>query len=313
MPKRVRELIFQVERLFRMTGSELESPIVREIRSPSGPAIPSRHAAIGFPPKVMKPVQTLISFRWMISILFLLLGMFVPVYTNEPPSEDAQKPKELPKAGEARWNIIAECQMVVLPQKVAFPLIPDLSDDDKIEAAWTKIQQMIEHGEANLVADLNLRGEAGVRLVSESIKEMRYATEYTPPQLPDKVPKEKAVEVLKNWPHVGIVPTAFETRNVGATLDLQAAVSDDGQWVALNVVPQHVRLLRLAKIDAGVLPSGERLSVEQPQFTTLRNSLSMQVRTGQRLLLGVHEIPEDEDHMELFFLRVRVQKTGESK
>ena len=51
-------------------------------------------------------------------------------------------------AGEQRWNVLAECQMVVLPQKVAWAMMPDLSDDDKIEGAWTKIQQMIEHGEA---------------------------------------------------------------------------------------------------------------------------------------------------------------------
>src|SRR6516162_8497724 len=99
---------------------------------------------------------------------------------------------------------------------------------------------------------------------------MRYPTEFTPPNLPDKVPKEKAVEVLKNWPHVGIVPTAFETRKVGATIELRAALSDDGQWISMNAVPMHVRFLRSAKFDAGILPSGERLGVEPPQFTTLR-------------------------------------------
>jgi general secretion pathway protein D len=172
---------------------------------------------------------------------------------------------------------------------------------------------MIERGEATLVANLNLRGEAGARLVSESVQEMRYPTEYTPPQLPDHIPKEKATEFLKNWPHVGIVPTAFETRNVGETLELQADVSNDGQWISMNVIPQHVRFLRFAKFDAGILPSGERLSVEQPQFTTLKNTLSMHVRAGQRVLLGVHKIPEDENDMELFFLRVRAQKTGGDK
>jgi hypothetical protein len=203
--------------------------------------------------------------------------------------------------------------MVVLPQKAAFPLIPDLSDDDKIEAAWTKIQQMIERGEATLVADLNLRGETNANLVSESVEEMRYATEFMPPQLPDKIPKGKEIEFLKNWPHVGIVPTAFETRNVGPTIQLKGAVSDDGQWISMNVVPMHVRFLRFAKFDAGILPSGERLSVDQPQFTTLRDQLTMSVRAGQRVLLGVHKIPEDESNMELFFLRVRTQKTGGDK
>lgn len=217
------------------------------------------------------------------------------------------------KPGEGRWNVIAECQMVVLPQKAAWPLIPDLSDDDKIEAAWTKVQQMIERDEATLVANLAIRGEAGVKMVAQSVEEVRYATEFTPPQLPERIPKEKPLEFLKNWPHVGITPTAFETRNVGATLELKATVSNDGQWISMEVQPAHVRLLRFVKIEAGILPSGERLSVEQPYFSSLRNTLTMHVRAGQRVLLGMHKIPTEENNLELFFLRVRVQRTGDAK
>jgi len=218
------------------------------------------------------------------------------------------------KAGEPRWNLLAECQMVVLPQKVAWTLMPDLSDDDKIEAAWTKIQQMIEHGEATLAANLSVRAEPGVKAVAESIEELRYATEFTPPQLPQSVPKDvKPGEALKSWPHVGIVPTAFETRKVGATLELEATPSIDGKWVAISLVPQHVRLLRFTKTDAGVLASGEHLSVEQPYFSTLKSTLNMHIRAGQRILLGMHKLPNDETSVELFLFRVRTQLTGNAK
>jgi hypothetical protein len=30
---------------------------------------------------------------------------------------------------DSRWSIAAECQMVVLPQKLALPLVSDLNDD----------------------------------------------------------------------------------------------------------------------------------------------------------------------------------------
>ena len=204
--------------------------------------------------------------------------------------------------------------MVVLPQKVALAMMPDLSDDDKIEGTWTKIQQLIEHGEATLVANLSVRAEPGVRAVAESIEELRYATEYTPPQLPESVPKDvKPGEALKNWPHVGIVPTAFETRNIGATMEMEATPSKDGQWVAVAVVPQHVRFLRYTKTDAGVLASGEHLSIEQPYFSSMKSTISMHTRTGQRVMLGMHKLPDDETKMELFFFRVRTQQTGNAK
>jgi len=226
--------------------------------------------------------------------------------------DKARQQENRHKAGEARWMLIGECQMVVLSQKAAWPLIPDLSDDEKIEAAWTKLQQMIERGEATLAANLMVRGEPGEKLVAESFHELRYATEFQPPELPDSTHMEKSVDHLKNWPYVGITPTAFETRNVGTRLELTGTVSQDGQWISVETDPSHVRFLRFEKIDAGVLASGEHLSVEQPHFSTLRNVVALQIRAGQRILLGVHKIPTDEDNMEFFFLRVRTQRTGKA-
>jgi hypothetical protein len=212
---------------------------------------------------------------------------------------------------EVRWNVKGECQMVTLPQKAALLLIPDLSDETKIEAAWISLQQMIVRGEATLVANIVLVAKSGERVVSESIEEFRYPTEYDPPQLPD--PKESNAEVVKNWPVSGITPTAFETRNVGAVLELTGNVTKDGEWIDVATQPQHVRLLRMAKYDAGVRPSGERLFVEQPQFLTLTNTLEVRVRHGQRLLVGVHKLPDEEARMELFLLRVGAQKTGDGR
>ena len=210
----------------------------------------------------------------------------------------------------ARWSLQAECQMLVMPQKLALPLIADLSDDAKIEAAWAAAQQMIARGDATLAANLVLNGEAGKALLSESVEELRYATEFDPPQLPQDVPKEKIAEVLKNWPVIGITPTNFETRNLGAMLELNATVSDDGEWISADVTPQHVRLLRMDKFDAGTMPSGEHLTVEQPQFLALKSTLKMHLRSRQRTLVGVHKLPGDENKMELFILRVTARKTG---
>jgi hypothetical protein len=50
--------------------------------------------------------------------------------------------------------------MVALPQKVALPLLPDLGDDERIEAAWGKLQQLIATGETTLVATPTVRGQA---------------------------------------------------------------------------------------------------------------------------------------------------------
>jgi hypothetical protein len=78
-------------------------------------------------------------------------------------------------------------------------------------------------------------------------------------------------------------------------------------------VPQHVRFLRFTKTDAGVLASGEHLSLEQPYFSTMKSTISVQLRSGQRVMLGMHKVPDDENKAELFFFRVRTQQTGKAK
>ena len=35
-----------------------------------------------------------------------------------------------------RWSIHAECQTIVLPQKLALPLSAEMNDEAKMEAAW---------------------------------------------------------------------------------------------------------------------------------------------------------------------------------
>ncbi len=212
-----------------------------------------------------------------------------------------------------RWNVTAECDMVILPQASALPLLAGLNDEAKIETGWTRLRAMIDRGEATLAASLLAKGTSGEKCISESIEEMKYPTEYDPPQVPDFVPPEKALETLKAWPVVGITPTAFETRNVGMTLEFIGKVASDGEWIDVNVVPQHVRFLRFDKFDAGKLPTGDRLSVEQPQFLTFKNTSTLVLKNGQRVLLGVHKLPSPETTMELFLLRVSAKKVAKGK
>ena len=210
----------------------------------------------------------------------------------------------------ARWNVTAECQMVVLSQKAALALLPDLNNEAKIGAAFAKIQAMIEKGDAQLVANLLAKSLDGHKATAESIEELKYPTEWDPPQLPDmaQIPKEKIIEVLKAWPLAGATPTAFETRNVGAMLEGSTAVFGDGKWLDVEITPQHIRFLRWNNYEIGVLPNGKHIGIDQPHFHTLKNTASVRLRNGQRILLGVHRLPPPDTAFELFLLRVSAEK-----
>jgi len=236
------------------------------------------------------------------AILCLCFGLLLRVRGEAPPT---------PPVISSPWVVTAECQMVTLPQKAALPLVAAFSDDDQSDAAYDKVQKLIESGEATLLADLTLKGGNGQTLISETVEELRYAKEFQPPSLPDKMPSEKALETLKAWPAVAITPTAFETRKVGQMLTLKISVSEDGKWLDGTAAPEHVRLLRWDKFDAGKLANGDSLTVQQPLFHSMKNTLSLRLKNGQKTLLGVHKVPNAENTFEFFLLRISATKTGE--
>jgi hypothetical protein len=234
--------------------------------------------------------------------LALQLWLLVPrVWAQSAdPFVEAQTPA--PPKDRAGWNITAECQMVVLPQKLVLALLPDLLDETKFEATYSKLQELIAKGEAELAANLVVRAQHEETAVAESNEEFRYATEFDPPQLPG--PEVKDVQLLKQWPVVGITPTAFETRNIGALMEIEPKLLPGGHAIDVKIRVQHVRLLAMTKIDAGRLANGERLSVEQPLFHSVVNTNRLLVHNGRRQVLGVHKLKEPKDTFELFFLRL---------
>jgi hypothetical protein len=94
-------------------------------------------------------------------------------------------------------------------------------------------------------------------------------------------------------------------------LTLKVSVSGDGKWVDGTAAPEHVRLLRWDKFDAGKLASGDSLTVQQPHFHSMKNTLSLRLKNGQKTLLGAHKVPNAENTFEFFLLRISATKTGE--
>ena len=219
---------------------------------------------------------------------------------DEAAKTDEEKP--------VHWNVTAECQMVVLPQKAALALLPDLNDDAKIESAYARLQAMIEKGEAQLAANLLTKGASGERSHAEAVEEVRYGANFDPPQLPDKIPAEKPVETMKAWPFVAATPTGFEKRDVGTTIEVVGRVADDGRHIDITAIASHVRFLRWKKFEIGVMPTGQHITIEQPCFHELTNTNSLRERNGQRVLIGFHKLPEPAATFELILLRVSAKK-----
>jgi hypothetical protein len=211
------------------------------------------------------------------------------------------------------WKVFAECRMATLPQKAAISLIEEFAEPEKVNDAWDQLERLLEGGQATLEADLIVQGAEEKSLVSKCVEELKYPSEYNPPQIPQHLSLKAAPEALKMWPLIGATPTAFATRNAGERIEFKARVLDDGAWIAISVQAIHSRLREQAKFDFAELPGGEKLSIHQPQFNVLESKSSFRLRNGEKILLGVHKLTSPEKTFELFVLQVKASRAGETR
>jgi len=191
-------------------------------------------------------------------------------------------------------------------------MIPSLMNEAQIDAAYQKIQEMLASGDARLIAWPLITTQSGQRAQNEAIDEIRYATEYSPPTVsftPNaSVEKPITADVNVDVSQLKAIPKSFETRNVGVTLEVEPVLLPDGK-IAVNLVPQHVLLLGSNKISVETKGAGGgTVTVEQPIFETHKVQTSLNLRNGERKLLGVFPTTDPPKHLEIFLLKVEAKK-----
>jgi type II secretory pathway component GspD/PulD (secretin)/tetratricopeptide (TPR) repeat protein len=147
--------------------------------------------------------------------------------------------------------------------------------------------------------------KSGQRAVIEIVREFRYATQYTPPQVPTF-----SSGGIGSAPAPAVVtpttPTAFETRNTGVTLEVEPVVGPDGVTVDLNLVPQVVEFEGFVNYGSPIFAVGTNSTVvagqtllslstpvkltdnviNQPIFSTRKVTTSVSVYDGSTVVLG---------------------------
>jgi hypothetical protein len=141
---------------------------------------------------------------------------------------------------------------------------------------------------ANLLSDPRVTTRIGQRAVCDIIREFRYPTEFE---------FDKATKI--------ITPTAFETRNIGVTLEVEPKLDAEGA-IDLQLVPQVVKLDGYVRASDGqpVLLRGGRSvgadmmlqdfetvkypkdTVLQPIFSTNKITTNVTLNSGATVVLG---------------------------
>ena len=158
---------------------------------------------------------------------------------------------------------------------------------------------------------------SGQRAKIEIIREFIYPTEFDPPEIPQEfanvgggggggggivgIPALAGGGgggAVNSFPVTPTTPTAFETRNVGVTLEVDPVVGADGFTIDLNIAPEIVEFegfvnygspITTGGTDANGNPTQVVLTqnrIEQPIFATRKVSTAVTIWDGQTVAIG---------------------------
>jgi len=168
-----------------------------------------------------------------------------------------------------------------------------LENERGSSARYRRTAELAKAGKARLVTLTALTTKSGQRAVTEAIDEVLYATEFNSPV------DEKSIAL----------PSAYETRNVGDTFELEPVIAPDARTVDLNLVPNRVTLLGFRDAPGG--PGDAPTS--QPIFDSQKITTSVAVISGEPFYLGTltpatpEAAPDQAGEIWLSFLHIDVQ------
>src|SRR6266487_3016213 len=143
--------------------------------------------------------------------------------------------------------------------------------------------------------------KSGQRAVIEIVREFRYPTTFTAPQVPNIGSTTTTINATVPVVVTPTTPQTFETRNTGVTLEVEPVVGPDGVTIDLNLVPQVVEFEGFINYGspifavgvntvAGISVSAPVLLtsnvINQPVFSTRKVTTNVSVWDGQTVVLG---------------------------
>lgn len=142
-------------------------------------------------------------------------------------------------------------------------------------------QKWIKSGEGTLIDAVGVTARSGQRAKTESISETIYPTEPGVPEIPNEVDLEGA---NSKAPIARGVPSAFETRNVGTTLEVDPVLGADNWTLDLNMAPEIVALTGYDHWP----PENElpMFTVSMPRFYTMKFTTQIVTLRGRYTFIG---------------------------
>jgi len=164
------------------------------------------------------------------------------------------------------------------------------ANDQDLRDACTKL---VEQNKATILETASIIARSGDKASTESITEFIYPIEWKPYELPNQleVPgSDEAPKALELIPQP--TPTAFETRNLGTTLQVEPTLGEDSKNIALRLAPELVYHVGNENWSQWQTKKGDG-SIKVPTMYSLRLSTALTMIDGQPCLVAVQSPKDD--------------------
>ena len=151
-----------------------------------------------------------------------------------------------------------------------------------------RVTALIKAKKATIIETQMVIARSGEKATSESIREYIYPTEYEPSELTNEIHihnKDGDTKVPNKEVATGPTPTAFETRNLGATLEVEPTIGENNRLVDIRLSPEIVYHVKNIKWATWKDKHGEA-DIMMPIFYSLRVTTAATVISGQPCLFA---------------------------
>jgi hypothetical protein len=221
-------------------------------------------------------------------------------------------PFDHPEIGEIRMIQVRVEFVEMSHHKLTELLFLDESETSDASALRETVAKLVKGGEATILETMMITTPSGKSAITESVREFIYPTEYEPPEIPTEVdlPDKKGgltpEDIKMLWMMATpATPTAFETRELGSTLEVEATLADPGKQIDLKLTPEivwHTGNIVWAERKDGL---GNVSKIEMPAFYRLSIDTAVTCVDGQYCLIAALS-PKDQNGVTDFTRKVMV-------
>ncbi len=150
-----------------------------------------------------------------------------------------------------------------------------------------QVQELVSKNEASVPETQILVCKPGQKSTTESIHEFIYPTEYVPMTLPQtSKTSDEPMDIIDAICFSPATPTAFDARNLGSTLEVEATNSGDNRIMELRLIPEFVWHTGNTVWHEGKDLGGNPFKISMPFFYCVRMNTSITCIDGQYNFVG---------------------------